>query len=373
MPILLLDRLTKWYPGNVRALDGVSLSVDGDELVVLVGPSGCGKTTLLRLLAGLETPTSGRIVLRGRDLSGVAPAQRGVAMVFQDHALYPSRTVRDNLAYPLQLLHHPAEQIAAVVERTSRRLGLHDVLNARPGELSGGQRQRVALGRALVRQPSLFLFDEPLSSLDAGLRRQLRRLIKQVQRESATPAVYVTHDQEEALALADRLVVLDAGRVRQVGPPRAVHDRPADRFVAGFVGSGMNFVEGRLESGENGLELRHAGGHLAGFALPATWSGREVTLGFRPEALLVDAVEGWPRIVGRIKLIEFQGDRVGVTVDTAVGTLLGSFDAAAECREGQEMTLSLPPDRCLWFEPGPDGRALMVDGPACGAIRADEA
>src|SRR5262249_9630855 len=155
-------------------------------------------------------------------------------------------SVRDNLAYPLKVQRRPATEIASAVRATAERLGLLDVLAARPGELSGGQRQRVALGRALVRRPSLFLFDEPLSSLDAGMRRQLRRLIRQVQREASTPAVYVTHDQEEALAVADTLVVLDSGRVRQSGPPREVHERPADRFVAGFVGS-MNFIEGRIE------------------------------------------------------------------------------------------------------------------------------
>src|SRR4051812_37600483 len=178
MPTLRIERLTKVYDNSVRALDAVDLTVDGNDLVAVVGPSGCGKTTLLRLLAGLETPTSGSVVLGGRDLAGVAPAQRRVAMVFQDHALYPSRSVRDNLAYPLRVADVPAAEAADAVGRAAERLGLTDVLDAKPGELSGGQRQRVALGRALVRRPALFLFDEPLASLDAGLRRQLRRLIK---------------------------------------------------------------------------------------------------------------------------------------------------------------------------------------------------
>ncbi len=180
---LHLERLSKTFPGGVRAVDDVSLTVPAGALVVLVGPSGCGKTTLLRLVAGLETPTAGRIVLSGRDLAGVPPADREVAMVFQDHALYPSRTVRDNLAFPLRLRRCPAGEIADRVRQAAGRLGLEDVLEARPGELSGGQQQRVALGRALVRRPALFLFDEPLSNVDAGLRRQLRQLVKQVQRE----------------------------------------------------------------------------------------------------------------------------------------------------------------------------------------------
>jgi ABC-type sugar transport system ATPase subunit len=366
MAILHLDRLTKVYPGGVRALEDFSLSVEGSELVVLVGPSGCGKTTLLRLLAGLETPTSGRIVLSGRDLAGVAPAGRQVAMVFQEHALYPSRTVYENLAYPLRVLRRPAAEIADAVAHTARRLELLDVLDARPGELSGGQRQRVALGRALIRRPALFLFDEPLSSLDAGLRRQLRRLIKQLQREAGTPALYVTHDQEEALALADRLVVLDAGRMRQVGPPREIHDRPADRFVAGFVGDGMNFFEGQIETTGDGVRLCHAGGTIEPLHAPAAWAGRSVVLGFRPQMLRVGALEGCPQLSGRVTLIEYLGDRIGVTLDVSGVVLTACLDARQVCGEGQELTLSLPPEGCLWFEPGPAGKAISPGDPSSG-------
>jgi ABC-type sugar transport system ATPase subunit len=359
MPTLRLDRLTKVYDNAVRARAGVDRTVEADELVALVGPSGCGKTTLLRLLAGLETPTSGGIVLNGRDLAGVAPAQRRVAMVFQDHALYPSSSVRDNLAYPLRLMRLPAHEVDEVVGRTAERLGLAGVLAARPGELSGGQRQRVALGRALVRRPSLFLFDEPLSSLDAGLRRQLRRLIKRLQREAGTPALYVTHDQEEALALADVLVVLDRGRVRQVGTPEEVHERPADRFVAGFVGAGMNFLEGRLERAEAGaLRFAHRGGVVEGVALPPAWAGRAVALGFRPESLRPHGGEGRPTLRGRVALVEYQGGRTDVTLDVSGAEVVASLAAGARCREGDEVTVSLAPDRCLWFEPGEQGRAL---------------
>src|SRR5205085_1744425 len=202
----------------------------------------------------------------------------------------------------------PAAEVAEIVRFTAERLGLTAVLDARPDELSGGQRQRVALGRALVRRPALFLFDEPLSSLDAGLRRQLRRLIKQLQREAATPALYVTHDQEEAMALADVLVVLDRGRVRQLGAPLEVYERPADRFVAGFVGAGMNFLEGRLEiAGAGGLRFSCPGMTLEGVALPAAWAGRTVALGFRPESLLEAGGEARPTLRGRVRLVEYQG------------------------------------------------------------------
>jgi ABC-type sugar transport system ATPase subunit len=361
MTTLQLERLTKVYEA-VRALDEVDLTIDGSELVAVVGPSGCGKTTLLRLLAGLETPTGGRIVLNGRDLAGVAPAERRVAMVFQDHALYPSRSVRDNLAYPLRLMRLPPAEVNETVRRTADRLGLTDVMDARPGELSGGQRQRVALGRALVRRPALFLFDEPLSSLDAGLRRQLRRLIKQLQREAQTPALYVTHDQEEALALADVLVVLDRGRVRQVGPPAEVYQRPADRFVANFVGAGMNFIEGRLEAIDGKVRFAHPGG-VIGVEMPAAWAGRAVALGFRPEALRLGEGEAGVRLRGTVRLVEYQGDRLGVTLEAAGATLLGSFPADANCREGDGVEASLAIDRCLWFESGPEGRLLAGMSP----------
>jgi ABC-type sugar transport system ATPase subunit len=252
----------------------------------------------------------------------------------------------------------PAAEVAEAVRRTAERLGLADVMDARPGELSGGQRQRVALGRALVRRPSLFLLDEPLSSLDAGLRRQLRRLIKQLQREARTPALYVTHDQEEALAVADVLVVLDAGRVRQLGPPMEVYERPADRFVAGFVGAGMNFVEGRLEAAGCGLRFVHPGGSIDGVALPSAWSGRSVALGFRPESLSVGGGDGRATFRGRVSLVEYQGGRIDVTLDVGGAALVATFAADAACREGDEVAASLAADRCLWFEVGPQGRSL---------------
>lgn len=358
MAVWQLDRLMKDYPGNVRALDGVSLSVEGAELVVLVGPSGCGKTTLLRLVAGLEPPTAGRIVRDRRDLAGVEPAARQVAMVFQDHALYPSRTVAANLATPLRALGWPAADIDEAVRHTAARLGLLDVLHCRPGELSGGQRQRVALGKALIRRPALFLFDEPLSSLDAGLRRQLRQLIRQVQREARTAALYVTHDQEEALALADRLVVLDSGRVRQIAPPRLVHDRPADRFVAGFVGGGMNFVEGKLEPGEGGPRLRYPGGVIGPVAAPVMWAGRSVVLGFRPEALRQGVASGCVTFRGPVKQVEFLGDRLRATIDAAGTVVTVCFSDGRTVSEEEDLAVSLPPEGCRWFEPGPEGRSI---------------
>jgi sn-glycerol 3-phosphate transport system ATP-binding protein len=361
---LELDRLTKTFPGGVQAVAGVSLVVPDGALVVLVGPSGCGKTTLLRLVAGLETPTAGRIVLSGRDLTDMPPANREVAMVFQDHALYPARTVYQNLAFPLRLRHLPAPEVDARVRGAAARLGLEDVLAARPGELSGGQRQRVALGRALVRRPALFLFDEPLSNVDAGLRRQLRQLIKQLQRESGITALHVTHDQEEALALADLLVVMDAGRLHQAGTPQEVYERPANRFVAGFVGPAMNFVEGRLAARDGSIFFEGPGATVDAGAALAPWAGQPVGLGFRPEAALVVATRGSPvgsaglTLHGRVLLVEYLGDRVDVTLAGPQSSWTVRLGGATPLSLGQEVELVVPLERCHWFEPGPAGRRL---------------
>jgi ABC-type sugar transport system ATPase subunit len=357
---LHLERLTKVFPGGVRAVDDVSLVVPDGSLAVLVGPSGCGKTTLLRLVAGLETPTAGRIVLSGRDLGGTAPADRQVAMVFQDHALYPSRTVGETLAFPLRLQGHSRAEIDARVRGAAARLGLERVLDARPGELSGGQRQRVALGRALVRRPELFLFDEPLSNIDAGLRRQLRQLIRQLQRESAVPALHVTHDQEEALALADLLVVMDAGRVQQVGSPQEVYERPANRFVAGFVGPVMNFVEGQVVARNGTVFFEGPFGPVEVGAALGPWAGQTVGAGFRPEAGRVGNEGAGLALHGRVLLVEYLGDRVETTLQAAQTTWTVRLDPGQTIRAGEEVSVSVPLPACRWFEPGLGGNALPV-------------
>jgi ABC-type sugar transport system ATPase subunit len=337
MPRLVFDRVRKTYPGGPRAVDDVSLAVEDGELLVLVGPSGCGKTTLLRLAAGLERPDAGRILLAGRDLAGVAPAGRRVALVFQSHALHPARSVYDNLAFALRLARTPAAETDDRVRRMAGRLGLEPVLHARPGQLSGGQQQRVALGKALVRRPEVFLLDEPLSNLDAALRRDLRQLIRELQSELRVPTVLVTHDQEEALSLADRLVVLDAGRVLQAGPPADVYRRPACRFVAGFLGSPpMNFLDGGL--------VRRPG----------------VVLGVRPEALaLAQAGPDAFAFTGRVLLAEQLGDRVDVVLELAgAARLTVRLPAGQPPAEGGALTVFARPDDCRWFAPGPDGKAV---------------
>jgi len=250
MATVSVQSLTKVYPNGTRALDDVSLFVEDGELFALLGPSGCGKTTLLRTLAGLEPPTSGRILIDGRDVTRLAPGPRNVAMVFQDYALFPHMTVAENIAYPLKVHHIDRPTRRRRAEEVGSGLGLAPLMDRRPSQLSGGQQQRTALARAMAADAALFLFDEPLSNLDARLRMEARTLLKRLHREVRKTTIYVTHDQSEALALADRVAVMDRGRFRQVGPPAEVFHRPANLFVAEFIGSTpMNLLPARVLDG----------------------------------------------------------------------------------------------------------------------------
>ena len=243
MASILLDKVWKTYPNGHVAARGVELSMADGEFMVLVGPSGCGKSTALRMIAGLETPTEGRVMIGDRDVTEVPPQERDVAMVFQSYALYPHMTVRDNLAFGLRMRGVAPPMIVQRVDAAAKALGLGQVLERKPGQLSGGQRQRVALGRAIVREPQVFLFDEPLSNLDAKLRLETRAELARLHRRLKATMVYVTHDQEEALTLGSRVAVMSEGRVEQVGPPLEVYRRPASVFVATFVGSpAMNLL-----------------------------------------------------------------------------------------------------------------------------------
>ena len=249
MPHVELDAITKSF-GAVNVLPPLSLTIEKGEFVVLVGPSGCGKTTTLRILAGLETATSGRVRINGRDVTDVRPGERDIAMVFQNYALYPHMTVRQNIGYAMKVHGTPKAEIDARVAEAAKLLALDPYLDRKPRNLSGGQRQRVAIGRALVRQPQVFLFDEPLSNLDAKLRVEMRTEIKLLQRRLGTTAVYVTHDQVEAMTMADRVVVMRAGHIEQAADPITLYERPANRFVANFIGSpAMNFFDARIEGG----------------------------------------------------------------------------------------------------------------------------
>jgi multiple sugar transport system ATP-binding protein len=280
MASIEIQSVTKSY-GPVPVLHGVDLSIGDGEFVVLVGPSGCGKSTLLRMIAGLEDVTSGEIRINGRRVNEVEPKDRDIAMVFQSYALYPHMSVADNMSYSLRLRKTAKQRITAAVAAAAGKLGLDPLLERRPRALSGGQRQRVAMGRAIVRQPKAFLFDEPLSNLDARLREQMRAEIKRLHHEIAATSIYVTHDQIEAMTLADRIVAMHGGIVQQVGSPLDLYDRPANLFVAGFIGSpAMNFVKGQVR--EAAIET----GDGSRVALPAALELAErhaVIIGIRPE------------------------------------------------------------------------------------------
>ncbi|WP_455384229.1 ABC transporter ATP-binding protein [Acidihalobacter prosperus] len=284
MATLTLSSLSKRF-GDAAALAPTDLEVADGEFVVLVGPSGCGKTTLLRMVAGLETPSDGDILIGDTRVNGLEPRARDIAMVFQNYALYPHMSVRRNLAYGLKLRGMPKHEIARRVEWAAGLLGLDEYLDRKPRALSGGQRQRVAMGRAIVREPQLFLFDEPLSNLDAKLRASVRVEIKRLHQRLGTTTLYVTHDQVEAMTLAQRVVVMNRGRVEQVGPPAEVYAKPATTFVAGFLGSPpMNLFEARVTATGDAVEIP---GVDAALPLPtAVEGGLRVTLGIRPEAFL---------------------------------------------------------------------------------------
>ena len=288
-PTLEIDAVVKRYPNGALAVRGVDIQVGQGELVVFVGPSGCGKSTLLRMVAGLEEVSEGEIRIDGRRVNEADPADRDIAMVFQNYALYPHMTVRKNLAYGLQNRRTPKDVIAAKVAEAAAMLQIEEFLDRKPSQLSGGQRQRVAMGRAIVRDPKVFLFDEPLSNLDARLRNQMRLEIRKLQRRLAVSAIYVTHDQVEAMTLADRIVVLNGGLVEQVGTPAEVYARPATTFVASFIGApAMNLLDATLDQG-----LLRVG--EAAIPAPAGAPAGPVKAGLRPEkARLAPAGAGLP-------------------------------------------------------------------------------
>jgi len=336
--------------GATPILHGIDLDIADGEFCVLVGPSGCGKSTLLRMIAGLENVTGGDIVIGGRVVNAVAPKDRDIAMVFQNYALYPHMTVRENMAFSLRLAKAPEAVIEAETTRASRILGLEPLLGRYPRQLSGGQRQRVAMGRAIVRHPQVFLFDEPLSNLDAKLRVQMRGEIKDLHQRLRTTTVYVTHDQIEAMTMADKIVVMQGGRVEQIGTPLELYDRPANLFVAGFIGSpAMNFLPGEVRDG-----AFHAEGldGAAPIALPPfdresdpvpdrAAEGQSVVYGIRPEHLRL-AETGLPVTV---QLVEPTGAETIMTARMGDSTIVGAFRERVSARVGD--TLHVRPEPAL--------------------------
>ncbi|MEV0590820.1 ABC transporter ATP-binding protein [Nonomuraea cavernae] len=327
--MISLHGLTKVFPGGVRALDGIDLTIGDGEFFALLGPSGCGKTTLLRTIAGLETASSGHISIDQTDVTSSPPGRRNVAMVFQDYALFPHMDVTENIAYPLRIRKVPRAERTAKAADVARRLSLSELLRRRPAQLSGGQQQRVALARAIACHPTAFLFDEPLSNLDARLRLEARTFLKRLQRELAVTTVFVTHDQAEALALADRIAVMSQGRMVQVGTPSEVFQRPATTFVASFIGS----------TPMNLLPAKAAGGslHAAGAVLPAPASltdGDDLVYGVRPEYMDLSPIARPDAFPGTVSVLENLGTSTLVTLEEAGTFIQAVVDEGDEPRLG---------------------------------------
>jgi multiple sugar transport system ATP-binding protein len=310
-------RIVKEYDGGVQAVKGIDLDIADEEFVVLVGPSGCGKSTTLRMIAGLEEITGGEILIAGEVVNDVPPRDRDIAMVFQNYALYPHMSVFDNMAFGLKLRKFPKDEIKRRVDEAARILDIGTLLDRKPRALSGGQRQRVAMGRAIVRNPKVFLFDEPLSNLDAKLRVQMRTEIKKVHQTVKTTTVYVTHDQVEAMTLADRVVVMNAGNIEQVGTPQELYHNPATRFVAGFIGSpAMNFMPCRIVEGAGGSISVHVNEQILLPVPPARleryrpFKGKPMVFGMRPEHLFEyheQGRPGWERVDLKVDVVEPMG------------------------------------------------------------------
>ena len=337
--IELINLTKRW--GSFVAVDNFNLTIANEEFLVLLGPSGCGKTTTMRLIAGLEEVTEGEVIIDGKIVNGLEPKDRDVAMVFQSYALYPNMNVYENIRFPLKVRKIDKEHHEERVKRAAAMVELEDYLHRKPSELSGGQRQRVALARAIVREPSVFLMDEPLSNLDARLRVSTRAQIKNLQHELRVTTIYVTHDQVEAMTLADRVVVMDAGAIQQIGTPKEIYNKPANSFVASFIGSpAMNLMHGTISNGVfigenvkiNGLNKEHSG---------------EVNLGFRAEDASI--VESGGEIVGATFSLELLGDATMVTIKAGGEVISVKSDKNYHTEIGSTVRAHVPANLCLLF------------------------
>jgi multiple sugar transport system ATP-binding protein len=348
--------------GDVEIIHGANLEIKNGEFVVFVGPSGCGKSTLLRLVAGLEEVTSGTLSIGGKVCNDLPPSERGIAMVFQSYALYPHMSVFDNLGFALKLAHLDKNEINARVNKAADILQIREYLQRKPKDLSGGQRQRVAIGRAIVREPEVFLFDEPLSNLDAALRVQMRIEISKLHSELKTTIIYVTHDQVEAMTMADKICVLSKGYVEQYGAPLELYSHPKNLFVAGFIGSPkMNFLSGTLESAgaeEAIVQLIDGTTIMAKVDASRAKVGEAVTLGVRPEHLSVGPVEDGSEIPGDVALVEHLGEQTLIYVNNKAGKDLITVRAngISRVKGGDKVKLSAPHGSFYLFDS--DGKAF---------------
>ncbi len=353
MKALSIQNVAKDF-GGVQVLKGIDIDVEPGQFLILVGPSGCGKSTLMNCLAGLDTPTSGDILLDGKNLSGVPPKDRNIAMVFQSYALYPNMNVRENIEFGLRMRKMPEGERRGTIERVSKMLQIENLLERKPGQLSGGQRQRVAMGRALARNPGLFLFDEPLSNLDAKLRVEMRAEIKLLHQRTRTTSVYVTHDQVEAMTLGDCIAVMKDGVVQQFGTPYEIYTRPANQFVAGFIGSpAMNFIPVSLLAGAGKPQVKleaHGNSqllemHAAGLAAHAQ---RELILGLRPEAVEFGNPSGLPVCV---RLVEPTGPDTYVFFEVNGVSCVGRVAPSKAPQPGTWATATFDLRDAAYFDP----------------------
>ena len=365
MGAVQLINLNKSY-GSAKVIHGVDLSIDDGEFIALVGPSGCGKSTLLRMIAGLEDISGGEVMIDGKVVNRASPKERNIAMVFQNYALYPHMTIGQNISLNLRISKLPKAEIEKRVQFAAQLLGIEDLLDRRPGQLSGGQRQRVAMGRAIVRNPAVFLFDEPLSNLDAKLRVSMRSEIKQFHQKTRTTSIYVTHDQIEAMTLADRVVVLNEGRIEQTGSPLQLYNTPENLFVAGFIGSpAMNLIEAvvRRTEDQSFVEFGAGEGHepnLVPFQkdLPLA-DGTAVKLGIRPEHILLSEEDGPSSYSGTISHCEPTGAQTHITFDCGGTSLTAVLNDAPLLQVGDRFDFSIKTDRVHFFSQT-DGRRISL-------------
>ncbi len=372
--------LSKVYPGDVRAVDSLDLKIPDHEFFALLGPSGCGKTTLLRTIAGLEGATEGQVRIGGEDVTGLPPGKRDLAMVFQDYALFPHMTVVDNIAYPLRVRGKPKDERRKTATEAGDELSLAGLMERRPSELSGGQQQRVALARAVACRPRVFLFDEPLSNLDARLRLEARSFLKKLQKELGVTTVFVTHDQAEALAMADRIAVMDKGKIRQVGTPKEVFQRPVNTFVANFIGSTpMNLLPGvvagdvvRIAGQELPLPADVGGSGGDGRRLPPTdvrggvGDGQDVVVGARPEYLVFSPSEVPDSLHGVVTVVENLGTAALVTVEAEGLSVAVTVPEGEEPELGDKGWVTTTPGRVLIYD-ADGGELVEAQVPAAAA------
>lgn len=343
-----LEHVWKIYDNKVEAVKDANVTVEDKEFTVLLGPSGCGKTTTLRMIAGLEEITRGKIYIEGKVVNDVEPKDRDIAMVFQNYALYPHMTVYENMAFGLKLRKFPKDEIDRRVKEAARILGIENLLDRKPRQLSGGQRQRVAVGRAIVRNPKVFLFDEPLSNLDAKLRVQMRAELKKLHHRLEATIIYVTHDQVEAMTMANKIVVMREGRIQQIGDPHTIYNKPANIFVAGFIGSpAMNFINAKIVRGEGGLWVQASGFKVK---IPkdyedalANWIDKDVIFGIRPENVYDKMFAFAPTeentVRGMVDVVEPLGSETILHVKVGDDQIVAKVDPKTKAQEGQEIDL----------------------------------